>query len=113
MTRQTGALGILALLMSLLGACGSTPTDAMAAETSPLADTGSAAVLALACSGCHSPAGGAIASLEGRTSTELRTALLRYRTDPDGGSVMHRMMRGYSEADIDAISVYLAEDIAE
>jgi len=52
-------------------------------------------------------------SLDGRSAPELRAALLRYRSAPDGGSVMHRMMRGYSEADIDAISVYLAESVSE
>jgi sulfide dehydrogenase cytochrome subunit len=39
--------------------------------------------------------------------------LLRYRSDADGGSVMHRMMRGYSEADIEAISAFLAEGVSE
>ncbi|WP_321489274.1 hypothetical protein [uncultured Hyphomonas sp.] len=113
MTRQTGALTLLALLTPLLGACGSTAAETSAADLSLPADTSSAAVLSLACSGCHSPAGGAITSLEGRSSVELRAALLRYRNDPDGGSVMHRMMRGYSETDIDAISIYLAESVAE
>lgn len=113
MTRQPGALKLIALLLPLLGACGSTPDDSEVTDMAPPADLGSAAVLSQACSGCHGPAGGAIASLDGRSAPELRAALLRYRTDADGGSVMHRMMRGYSEADIDAISVYLAESASE
>ncbi|KCZ46070.1 MULTISPECIES: hypothetical protein [unclassified Hyphomonas] len=110
MTRQLGALTIIALFV---GACGSTPVETDSIELSPMADTSSAAVLSVACSGCHGPTGGAITSLEGRSSAELREALLRYRSDADGGSVMHRMMRGYSEADIETISAYLAEGVSE
>lgn len=113
MTRQTGVLTILGLLVPLLGACGSTQIEPAAAETPLPADTSTVAVLTLSCSGCHSPAGGAIASLEGRSEAELHAALLRYHSYSDGGSVMHRMMRGYSEADIEAISAYLAEGVSE
>lgn len=94
-----------ATLLPLLAACGSTPA---ADDRAPLPPTGRATTLSLACSGCHSMAGGAIPSLEGRPAASIRQSLLDYRTDADGTTVMHRMMRGYSEADIDAISTYLA-----
>ena len=68
------------------------------------------AMLALSCSGCHSEAGDAIVSLEGYTRQALSTALNRYRNESDGTTVMHRLMRGYSEADIASVSAYLAGD---
>ena len=37
------------------------------------------------------------------------TALSDYRNDAEGTTVMHRLMRGYSEADIEAISAYLGK----
>lgn len=113
MTRPPGALKLIALLLPLLGACGSTPVESPVVDLVPPADLSSAAVLSQACSGCHGPAVGAMVSLDGRSAPELRAALLRYRSDPDGSSVMHRMMRGYSEADIDAISIYLSQGASE
>ncbi|MCA8899751.1 MAG: hypothetical protein KDA53_00720 [Hyphomonas sp.] len=102
-----------ALLALLIAACSTTPEapapDA-SAEMLPALDR--TATLALACSGCHSPAGGAMASLEGRTEDAIRHSLLTYKGDAAGTTVMHRMMRGYSEIDIDAISAYLAESAA-
>ena len=67
----------------------------------------------MSCSGCHSAAGGAITSLEGRTADNLRQALMVYYQDKDGTTVMHRTIRGYSEADIAAISAYLGREASE
>ncbi|WP_051596437.1 c-type cytochrome [Hyphomonas adhaerens] len=114
MSRQPAALTMIALLTPFLfGACSSTRADTANADLTPATDISTAAVLSLACSGCHGPTNGAITSLDGRAAAELRGALLRYRSDEDGGSVMHRMMKGYSEPDIDAISAYLAGDVTE
>ncbi len=114
MIRLPAALTMIALLTPfVLGACSSTQTEVTTSDLTPAADVSTAAVLSLACSGCHGQTGGAIAGLDGRSAAELRGALLRYRSDVDGGSVMHRMMRGYSEPDIDAISTYLAGDVSE
>ncbi len=46
--------------------------------------------------------------LEGRSASELASAINFYRTDADGTTVMHRIARGYSEADVEAISSYLS-----
>ena len=109
MRALSAALGA-ALLLPLLVACGSTPvapsTEEASAATAPALDR--AATLSIACSGCHSAAGGAIPALEGRTEASIRDSLLAYKSAADGTTVMHRMMRGYSDADIDAISAYLA-----
>lgn len=69
--------------------------------------TSSAAQLALACSGCHADASGAIASLRGYSEAQMRQSLLNYKTDSNGSTVMHRLARGYSDADIALLSAYL------
>ncbi len=103
----------VAVLVPVIAACGTPP----AAPAEKAEVNGSVlrpgAVLALSCSGCHSPAGEAITSLEGRTAESIRQGLLMYYQDTDGTTVMHRMIRGYSEADIEAISAYLGEEAAE
>ena len=114
MVKPSGKLAAFALLSLLVCACESAPARMQTEDAlGEAADLGAPAILALSCSGCHGPDGGAIASLDGRAPEEIRLPLLRYKNDDDGGSVMHRMMRGYSEADIDAISIYLAETVAE
>lgn len=105
------ALGT-AIMAPLLAACGSLPGAPSAHESVPLAELDRSATLSLACSGCHGAAGGAIPGLEGRPAASIRQSLLAYKANTDGTSVMHRMMRGYSEADIDAISTYLARSAA-
>ncbi|MFN3211589.1 MAG: c-type cytochrome [Henriciella sp.] len=97
--------------LSLLGlaACGNAENATQ--DSSLDQSTDRAAVLALACSGCHSDRSGAIASLTGYPSDLMRDSLLAYKTDPNGTTVMHRLARGYSDADIELISAYLgAED---
>ena len=81
----------------------------------PAADGGAlvpdrTALLAFACSGCHSAAGSdGIADLDDYSREALETALTAYKSDASGTTVMHRLMRGYEQADIAAISKYLAE----
>ena len=99
----------LALLVLALPACGTAPKD----DATDIAGIGArvpiGAELSLGCSGCHGPPAGAMSGLEGRPPESLRAALLQYRQDVDCTSVMHRMMRGYSETEIYAISRYLSE----
>lgn len=64
-------------------------------------------LLMLSCAGCHGPNGrspGAIPSLNGRTDESLAAALRRFRADPQGSTVMARLARGYSDAEIDAVA---------
>lgn len=104
---------VIACLLPVIAACGTGPMPAVEADVATAADMPLGAALALSCSGCHSPAGGAITSLEGRSAENIRQALLVYHQDKDGTTVMHRMIRGYSEADIEAISAYLGQEAAE
>jgi cytochrome c553 len=70
-----------------------------------------ATLLAVSCSGCHAAGGSAhgIASLDGIQTAELEARLLAYRNEPDGGSAMHRMARGYTEQQIAMIANTLGD----
>ena len=71
------------------------------------------AALAMTCTGCHVPSGEAIPSLEGWSEEVLQARLFLYKSETDGTSVMHRLMRGYEDNDIAAISAYLTEAVEE
>ncbi len=72
--------------------------------------TGRAATLAAACSGCHAGPAVGIVSLKDRDTASLISLLQRYKAEPDGGTVMHRLARGYSDAEVKAIAAYLAAE---
>ncbi|RIJ18315.1 hypothetical protein D1227_00480 [Henriciella mobilis] len=113
MTRQAGRWLAAALMGAVAGLSACAPDGAGPVEekdAAALAVPGRTAQLALACSGCHGPSGGAIVSLEGYSKAELSTALTLYKSDEDGTTVMNRLMRGYSAEDIEAISTYLADE---
>lgn len=109
----------LALLAAGLLLCACSQDEAPAANTSDpgqatrgadeidRADLSRAAGLALTCGGCHAPGGQAVKDIEGYTSDAIRTALSRYKLETDGTTVMHRLVRGYSDDDIVQISDYL------
>ncbi|MCR9269721.1 MAG: hypothetical protein NXH72_07025 [Hyphomonadaceae bacterium] len=99
-----GALSVISL-----AACGSASDRDTQQPAFSLSDaTDSGAQLALACSGCHSAASGAIVSLNGYTREALETRLLQYKSEADGTTVMHRLARGYSDDDIAEVSAALA-----
>ena len=62
--------------------------------------------LAAACSGCHSPR---TYNIEIFTADEIRATLMRYQTEK-GSTVMHRLMRGYSDEDIARLATYLGKE---
>ena len=101
---------ILPLGLLGLAACGGTndTIDQTLSENSAnmLSD---GAMISMACSGCHSDQTGVIASLTNYSESELIVALSRYKSEPDGTTVMHRLARGYSEHDIAAVSTYLGK----
>ena len=100
----------------LLAACSGEPNLAQAdpqpenvapsaADTSAI-DPGQS--LALTCSGCHGGEGDAIPDYGVLTHEELEARLLSYKQDASGTTVMHRLMRGYSDDEIAAVSRYLS-----
>lgn len=101
-------LGSLSALC--LAACGSgTDTSRKDSVADTAARTSSGALMASACSGCHSSDAGAIASLEAYDQSGLEQRLLDYKSDENGTTVMHRLARGYSDADIALVSAFLSE----
>lgn len=76
-----------------------------------------AAVLAGTCLNCHGPDGrstGAIPSLQGRSATELRQRLQAFqRGQAPGATVMTRLMKGYDDAQIEALAQWFARKQAQ
>lgn len=74
-----------------------------AAGLAGLAGEDRGALLAATCSGCHhaGPASeGAIPGLEGLSGDEIAQKLNAYRSGELRGTLMNRIARGYSQADI-------------
>lgn len=90
---------------AVLIACGGARAERDAPDAG---DLGRAATLAAACSGCHSRDGTAIVGLGGRAADAIGSSLSAYKADAQGSSVMHRIARGYSDADIRMIAAHLA-----
>lgn len=66
-------------------------------------------ILAGACANCHGTDGrspGGIPSLAGRPEAVLRAQMLAFKSDspPAGTTIMNRLAKGYSEAEIDALA---------
>lgn len=103
------APSVLLLAAGLLaGACGS-QTTAQPADAGPdPAIQAAGQRLALSCTGCHGGSSDAIPHLYDLTQEEMQSRLTAYQSDPDGTTVMHRLMRGYSAEEIAALSAYLA-----
>lgn len=68
-------------------------------------------LLALSCAGCHGPDGhspAAIPSLFGRSETALAAALRGFRDGHPPSTVMARIAKGYSDAEIAAVAREIA-----
>ena len=66
-------------------------------------------ILAGACANCHGTDGrspGGIPSLAGRPESVLKAQMLAYKsqTYPPGTTIMNRLAKGYSDAEIDALA---------
>lgn len=113
MRNRVFAIAIVPLSLLGLAACGGasgpSSADPMAMDATLL---GTGATLAATCTGCHSDANGAIASLAAHSEAKLQNSLLRYKTEAEGTTVMHRLARGYSDEDIALVSAYLGRESA-
>ncbi len=85
---------------------------ALPCATPALADSAKTALLAGACVNCHGPHGagsGAIPSIKGRSESDLIEKMQAARADnPERGTVMPRLMRGYSDEQIVALAKWFA-----
>ena len=75
-----------------------------------IGDETAPAVLAAACVSCHSPKASenAIPSLIDLTADDIRMKMLGYRAGDIQGTIMNRIAKGYTDAEIDA----LADEVA-
>lgn len=60
--------------------------------------------LTMSCSGCHGSESRAIVSLDTLDAAEIASALKTYKAETEGGTVMHRIARGYSDDEIDLVA---------
>jgi sulfide dehydrogenase cytochrome subunit len=70
-----------------------------------------APLVAEGCIGCHGPNGagmGGVPALAGRNADELRTLMIAFRANERPGTIMGRVARGYTEAEIAAVAQHFA-----
>jgi cytochrome c553 len=92
--------------MNLLSACISTAT-VLLSVTAALAGSLDPPVGAFACSGCHpasSAAETSVPTLAGRDAQEIVTQMRAFQSGQRDATVMDRIAKGYSEAEIEAIA---------
>lgn len=88
-----------------------TPTTALALALAPFPAIAQTPLLAQACLGCHGPAGTGsppIAPLAGRPATDLIAVLEAYRDGSRPGTIMPRIVRGYTQAEMAAAAAQFA-----
>ncbi|MEN8175223.1 MAG: c-type cytochrome [Pseudomonadota bacterium] len=72
----------------------------------------SPALLAGTCAGCHGTDGaspGPIPPLKGYPASNMKTAMRMFRSGQRPATIMDRLAKGYSDAEIDAIASYFAK----
>ena len=81
------------------------------APSSVSAQNANPQLLTLSCSGCHGPRGhspGPIPSIYGRTAESIAETLRGFQSGTRTGTVMQRIAKGYSDAEIDAVAREIA-----
>jgi len=63
---------------------------------------------ATACTGCHAGSDSALPSLKGRAAADIEAAMIAFKTGAREATLMDRIARGFSEAEIKAMSQWLA-----
>jgi cytochrome c553 len=79
------------------------------------AQSADAAVLAGSCANCHGTDGRSpgviIPSIAGRPDAVLRDKLKAFKADtaPPGTTIMHRLVKGYSDEQLDSLAAYFSK----
>ncbi len=84
---------------------------ALALASAPALTQPAAGQSAASCSGCHAAAprvGAAIPAIKGRSAAEIVEAMLAFKAGSRPATVMDRIARGYSEAEIRALAASLS-----
>jgi sulfide dehydrogenase cytochrome subunit len=82
--------------------------------SSPLALAAGASgeAIGFTCAGCHGTDGesqGSAPSLKGEDAATLKEMLMDYKNDKEEGTVMNRIAKGYSDAEIAAVAEYFEQ----
>ncbi len=94
---------LLPMLVPALAALALAPGSAIAAEPVPLAAQG--------CIGCHGPSGTGselIPRIAGRLAGDITNQMRAFASNQRPGTIMGRITRGYTDAEIAAIAAYFA-----
>jgi sulfide dehydrogenase cytochrome subunit len=86
-------------------------TAALLALSAPALAQVPGPIAAEGCLGCHGPGGsgmGPVAPLAGRDQAELIAAMAAFRSNAREGTIMGRVARGYTEAEIAAIAAHFS-----
>ena len=70
----------------------------------------SPATIARTCYMCHGPEGktaGPMPRLNGQPAAAIAKALVDFKTDQRKGTIMNRIAKGYSDADLQAVAQYI------
>ena len=85
----------------------------LAVSTSALAAPPSAAMLSNACAGCHGTNGGSagltMPSLAGQSKEAIVDAMTKYKSGERKSTIMGRLAKGYTEADINAMGDFFSQ----
>jgi cytochrome subunit of sulfide dehydrogenase len=79
----------------------------LGSATTGLADSSEPPVGAMACSGCHPAASGvetSVPRLAGRKAEEIVAQMRAFRSGQRGATVMDRIAKGYSDAEVETIA---------
>lgn len=71
----------------------------------------SGATIGYTCMGCHGVNGkspGSIPSIAGQSESMLAAKLLAYRADGQKGTIMNRIAKGYTDAELNAVARFFA-----
>ena len=96
--------------MMLAGLLVAAPLGGAALAQSAAAQSTDVTVLAASCATCHGPGlagSGAVPSLKGRRSADIATALKAFQSGERPATIMTRLSKGWSAAEIDALAVKL------
>lgn len=90
---------------------GAAPASPAAVQPAAAGGTGAAPLAAQGCLGCHGPGGAGqppIVGIAGRPAAETEALLKAFRANERPGTIMGRIARGYSDAEIAAAAAYFA-----
>lgn len=100
-------LATVVLTSILLFSCTQSPSTEFKDSISKGELHNNGTLLSASCSGCHAPKS-IVGDLDNLTQEQLSDLMTSYKED-SGTTVMHRLMKGYSNQDILLISEYLGK----